>query len=136
MAASGNTYGAVANTAGSNTISVAQMPQHKHSGPSHTHGVGTLATGSAGSHNHTWKGYEYFKKNCNSGNFDYYLPIYGIETLAASTINGRGPQSAGSHTHTISGATAAGGTGDTGTSGSGNAFIPYHYNVNVWKRTA
>lgn len=136
LAASGSSYGNAANSAGSNTIAIAQVPSHTHTGPSHTHGVGTLATSTTGAHIHSWKGYEYFKKNGTSTNFDYYLPVYGTSTLSSSTVNGRGIQSSGAHSHTISGATAASGTGNTGATGSGNAFIPYHYNVNVWKRTA
>ena len=37
----------------------------------------------------------------------------------------------GSHDHNLKGNTAGASVANSGTSGSGNAFIPYHYSVNV-----
>lgn len=90
----GDTLGATGG-AETHTLTEAQMP-------SHTHGSGTLATGSAGSHSHTladnaWAG----TKNDGGGS----PGSINVGTAATQSTN-----SAGAHTHTITGSTASAGS--------------------------
>lgn len=66
--------------------------------PVHTHGVGTLATASAGDHSHTTTGASNAIGSTSGGQ----------STAIASTV---GTSTAGAHTHTITGATASTGSG-------------------------
>ena len=161
-------------------------PKHTHSGPSHqhtvgahkhglgshTHGVGSYATGSDGSHSHGtyggdhWKfvtiedpgGLAHGKAWTNSTTGNYWSP-WSTADLAWATPKTTG--SAGSHTHTISGTSAAAtgntadstqfntgysgtgntgeaGDGDTSSAGSGTSFDnrPYSIAVPLWRRIA
>ena len=132
LAASGNTYGTVANTSGSNTITTAQMPQHKHS-ISHTHqlnGSGAKASWVDG-HKHTIN-----QQNNSVTQGDTMWPVLVSAGTKQWAWGDSRVNLSGSHSHNLEGNTAGASVADSGTSGSGNAFIPYHYNVNVWKRTA
>lgn len=90
--------------------------------PEHTHGVGTLATASAGAHTHKLgrnkasvaSGSKYAKPNDFEGADD----------------TGYTSSSKGAHTHKLS--------GKTGSTGSGEAFsiMPPYMAVNVWTRVA
>lgn len=117
------------------TLTEAQMPAHKHTGPAHTHQVPahghTASSASAGGHAHSI----YRNKNAASGSSRY--AIQGT----AGTVNSI---SNGAHTHAITVAncaafnTTSAGTGDTGTTGGGeainimNPFIA----VYIWRRIA
>lgn len=116
----GSTY-AVNDTGGANsvTLTTAQLP-------SHTHGAGTLATGSAGSHSHSGS-------TNSTGAHTHSLPVEGgglpgSPEIAPNTIENTGSASTGSagahshslsinsngsHTHSISGSTAAAGSGNS-----------------------
>lgn len=92
--------------------------------PTHNHAAGTLATNSAGAHQHT-------TGTGRSANFagstvGYYSGLHaGAAGTALSTTN-----SAGSHVHSISGSTA-----NEGESATGKNLQPYIV-VYMWKRTA
>lgn len=95
----GSTY-AVGATGGSSTVTLTEANL-----PSHTHGVGTLATASAGSHTHTTSAT--FRESVGVGSSAYQNKTTFSEGLSAEiTIN-----SAGAHTHTISGSTSSTGSG-------------------------
>lgn len=85
--------------------------------PSHTHGVGTLATGAAGSHRHV-----------SNGNFTFGLKGDTTATAGQNRFtnfddgNTRYTDTAPDHSHTITGATAA--------TGSGNAHLPAYVGLN------
>lgn len=132
LAASGTTYGVAANNSGSNTITTAQMPQHKHS-ISHTHplnGSGAKASWVDG-HKHTINQ----QNNLVTQNDTMWPVVVDSGTKHWAWGDSR-MNLGGSHDHKLEGNTAGASVADSGTSGSGNAFIPYHYSVNVWKRTA
>ena len=89
-------------------------PSHTHSGPSHTHGVGTFAAAShvliiaeIPAHTHSYVG-------IGGGGETVSGDALPTDTLASgSTGGGLG------HTHSVSGTSAAGGTGATGANGTG-----------------
>lgn len=113
---------------------------HVHTGPSHTHAVGTLVTASGGSHAHTLNSgdtssagshthsFSDTSSGASGGGFNVGAGGNNVSsqshthTVSGTTGSGgshshtinTGMTSAGSHTHTISGSTAAGGTGNTG----------------------
>ena len=105
------------------TLTTAQLPSHSHgkgnlsasSGGAHTHGKGTLRTNNTGAHTHK------YYHNASGGSLGWR----GSENPSRSSQFNT--DSAGSHSHTISGSTASGGshthtiTGSTDTAGSGNA---------------
>lgn len=122
------------------------MPSHNHyftpSGnmSNHTHSVGTLSTNRTGSHYHN---------NGTGGKFivegnEKFVQYWGSSS-ALLGISADNTNSAGSHSHTISGNTGnPSSTGFTGTrsttesSGSGSSFDimnPY-YATYMWRRTA
>jgi microcystin-dependent protein len=80
----------------SHTLLVAQLP-------SHNHGVGTLATSSAGAHVHAVA----FNQSNANGN----SALGGTNTAANETMTGAA-QSAGAHTHAVTGSTASNGSGE------------------------
>ena len=55
------------------TLTLSQIPGHTHTGPSHSHGVGTLATGSAGNHAHNIR----TSDSGNWGRFYYSSTVSG-----------------------------------------------------------
>ena len=87
--------------------------------PTHTHEKGTLATSSAGSHNH---GITFNNRSADGNNVN-------VSDLTGSGSN-RNTVSAGAHTHPI--------TGDTAEAGSGEAHnnIQPSIAVHMWQRTA
>ena len=89
------------------TLSTANMPAH-------THGVGTLATNNTGAHTHNIRteGTDSHGNNSVAGGF--YNP-----DMTRST------ESAGAHTHTISGSTASVGSGSAVT--ITNPYVMLHY---------
>ena len=126
-------------TGGSDTVTLTteNMPSHTHTGPSHTHGAGTLATGSSGSHTHDTTIRRTQFNDGLSGGGTYAKLLLTSDTTGSLTYAAKS-SSAGSHTHSISGASASAGTGQTGSAGGGNAFsiMPKYQNVYAWRRTA
>ena len=145
------------------TLGTANMPQHSHTGPSHshtlshTHPAGSLATGSAGGHSHgtLWGGWKFMVHSGNYPSFgaDSYsgdLPgtarklfrIGSDQSFGSNSATG----SAGAHTHSMSGNTGAAssattstsGTQSTGTAGESKPFDnrPLSLAAPLWKRTA
>ena len=118
------------------TLTVNHMPAHTHTGPSHTHTVPehghTASSASAGAHQHVLKR----SKTSASGNKRY--------SGEGSDNEEKKVTSAGAHTHTITVAnkaafaTTAAGTGNTGSTGGGNAvnIMPPYLAVYIWVRTA
>lgn len=145
------------------TLGTANMPQHSHTGPSHshtmahTHPAGSLATGSAGSHQHgpSWGGWKFMM---HSGNYPSYgadsysgdiagtsrklFRIGSDQSFGSDGVTG----SAGAHSHSVSGSTGAAsnattstsGTQSTGTAGESQPFDnrPLSLAAPLWKRTA
>lgn len=159
--------GADTDTGGSDTVtlSTANMPAHTHTGPSHTHtmahthtgpshthGVGTLATNSTGAHQHSSSTAPV--NNNGSGTQITTIAKGSGTSLWYTAKNSDNLNNGGTHSHTISGATAAAGTGNTGaasnsttsasgtgntgSAGSGTAFsnLPKYRNIHVWRRVA
>ena len=92
--------------------------------PTHNHAAGTLATNSAGAHQHTTGTGR--SANAAGSTVGYYSGLHaGAAGTALSTTD-----SQGSHVHTISGDTA-----NTGESATGKNLQPYIV-VYMWKRTA
>lgn len=112
---------------------------HTHTGPSHTHGVGTLATNSAGKHSHVLP-----RKTINYATTS--PSTWAFTTVETTTAKQENTTSVDSHTHTISGSTAAAGNGNTGASsatntgstGKGTAFnnMPKSIAIPLWTRTS
>lgn len=155
------------------TLSTAEMPSHAHAQGSletdesgvHTHGFSaTSASDGAHTHNvsgtaasagaHTHKGYYRNKYNTSSSNL-------GLGTSSTTGVSGTDSQitnSAGSHSHDVSGTAASAGshthtfsgttdhsdehrhavTGSTSSAGSGNAHnnMPPYITCYMWRRTA
>lgn len=88
-----------------------EMPAHTHTGPSHTHGAGSLSAASGGSHNHD----AYHQSGVTVS-----IPSGSFYSLRGSHATKDPTDSGGSHTHTVSGTTGSGGTGATGSTGSGD----------------
>ena len=86
--------------------------------PAHTHGVGTLATGSAGVHTHQGR----VKTLGSTGSFPSY-----INTAASGYSDGADGLifESGAHTHTISGTTDSTGSGSAVT--ITNPYVMLHY---------
>ena len=101
-------------TGGAATVALteANLAEHEHSGPSHSHGAGTLAADSAGSHTHDIPLYARLDSNAGDN---------VVGTHSQSGIGDGATDSAADHTHIISGSTGDAGTGDTGSSGDGDA---------------
>lgn len=141
----------------STTLSASNLPSHTHSIPAlsgtaasagaHTHSIPALSgtTNSAGSHNHAWKGYMGVAMSSTS---TYIAALFGNDSASSYISQGKGPQAAGAHTHTVT--TTASTTGSngahthtvtttastTGAQGSGTAFTnlqPY-ITVYMYKR--
>lgn len=139
------------------TLGTANMPQHSHTGPSHshtmshTHPAGSLATGSAGNHQHLYNGrtdvYSSYRISASAANAGVSAQIYiqNTKNTAHQWYQSANP-SAGAHTHTMSGSTGAAsnattstsGTQSTGTAGSSQPFDnrPLSLAAPLWKRTA
>lgn len=116
---------------GSYTITTNQIPSHSHTGPSHTHGVGTLATNSGGRHDHAVNvRVAGFRPSISSS----ATVRYGVSSDSSQWSSfslGRAKQYEdnveSAHNHPLKGATAAAGTGNTGATGGGASYIPYSY---------
>ncbi len=152
-------FNTVNKTGGSSTttLSTSNLPSHTHSIPAlsgtaasagaHTHSIPALSgtTNSAGSHNHAWKGYMGVAMSSTS---TYIAALFGNDSAQTYINQGKGPQAAGAHTHTVT--TTASNTGsngahthsvsttasNTGSQGSGTAFTnlqPY-ITVYMYKR--
>ena len=89
--------------------------------PSHTHGAGSLSAATAGSHSHTYT---------DLGD----TPLAAGSSISAGsfalTASGRTTNPAGDHTHTVTGSTAAAGSG-----GAHNNVQP-SIGTYAWERTA
>lgn len=92
--------------------------------PSHSHGVGTLATNSTGSHTHNLKNQK-TTWGASSGN-----KVLIDATSGYTAVTNKATTSAGAHTHTISGSTASAG------SGSAHSNLQPYITCYMWKRTA
>lgn len=99
----------------SHALTSSEMPSHSHSG----------STASAGSHNHAWKGY--VGGGAMSGSTNVFA-LFGSDSAASYINKGKGPQSTGAHTHTVT-------VGKTGDGSAHNNMPPYRV-ANVWERTA
>jgi microcystin-dependent protein len=109
---------------------------HTHTGPSHTHGLGSGSTASAGSHSHGGSTGNESAHTHGAGSLNlpaFQTSVTGLTPptafttydntinngLAGSTGSGSAHSHSisadGSHTHSLSGTTDAGGTGATGT---------------------
>lgn len=114
IAASGSTYSsAAASYGGSKTIATNQMPEHKHSGTTNSDGI----------HDHAidariiaWYGAGGGNVLQGAGNYFGSVGAFGGQL---TTVNG-------AHAHSFT----------TDSAGKGNNYIPYHYSVNVYRRTA
>lgn len=119
-------------------LTTAEMPSHAHSGPSHTHGDGTLSTNSdshshtaqsSGGHSHDYKdgqAHAFANNDAGGGGTTHSSSHYGAYpsgNTATSSSSGSHTHSttSDSHSHDVTGSTAASGTGNTGSAGSGNA---------------
>ncbi len=109
-------------------LSTAQMPAHAHGLNSHTHGAGTLKTASDGAHQHKVQ----YSKTAGAGSAENSIKNEGTGWSAKSAT-----ESAGSHTHTLSGSTggASGNTASTGSGQAHNNLQPY-ITCYMWKRVA
>lgn len=106
LATSGTIMGEAGTTSGSNFIQTENLPSHKHS----------ITTN--GAHVHSMK---YAVQLPTSGS------VWTPKTQASESTDGSTTgymASAGSHTHTI------------GSTGDGERYVPSHYTVNAWRRTA
>lgn len=92
--------------------------------PSHSHEKGTLTAASAGAHTHNLKNQK-TTWGASSGN-----KVMVDATSGYTALTNKATTSAGTHTHTISGSTAA-----TGGGGSHSNLQPY-ITCYMWKRTA
>lgn len=112
-------------TGGSETVTLttAQMPVHTHTGPSHSHSVGSLTTNSTGSHSHAlpYRTNDAVDHNHKGTTSSVAQGGTGAGENWSTTLTDIDTLAEGSHSHTISGSTAAAGTGVTGSSGSGEA---------------
>ena len=149
----------------SNTLAITNLPLHNHSipalagtakqgttaatGANHNHSIPALSgtAASAGSHTHNWKGY--MATTPISGN-TYLMAIFGKDSTDTYVNQGKGPQAAGAHTHTVT--TTASNTeknsdhthnvsitaSNTEAKGDGSSFTnlsPY-ITVYIWKRVS
>ncbi|MCI9586008.1 MAG: hypothetical protein HFH45_05200, partial [Bacilli bacterium] len=140
-----------------NTLAVTNLPLHTHSIPvlsgtaasagAHTNSIPSLTgtTNSAGSHNHDWKG---FVRVTPIASETYVQAVFGKDSTDSYIKQGKGIQSAGAHTHTLT--TVANTTGssgnhthavttnatNTGSIGSGTTFsnLSPYITVYIWKR--
>jgi len=87
---------------------------HVHTGPAHTHNVGTLAVPSGGAHTHT--------TDAPSAVVDVQT---GSGEDAASPTHTHTVASSGAHVHTVTGATGSEGTGNTGTANPPFTAVSY-----------
>lgn len=125
LAARGTSYTTTAgNKGGSTKIATTQLPSHTHG-----HAGTNAAASSAGAHTHV----QNVSGDFTTGTaFSAGAQTDNTKWVAAGKVHyiggGISTQSAGAHTHSL--------TGNTAATGGGNAYSPYHYSVYVWKRTA
>lgn len=113
---------AVGNTGGASsvTLTTAQMPAHTHTGPSHTHTF-SGTTSSSGNHYHL-DGEVMDVVAEATYSYTASTSATRVDQSSSETKNQHArTNTTGAHTHTYSGTTAADGTGDTGSAGSGSA---------------
>lgn len=115
---SDSNFSTVEKTGGASTVTLTTSQI-----PSHTHAKGTLATASAGAHTHSLN----LTKTTWAGSSSSRVVVDSTDYTAMTNNT---TASSGAHTHTISGSTAA-----TGSGGSHSNLQPYIV-CYMWKRTA
>ena len=131
------------------TLSVANIPAHSHTSAEHTHTLSGVSVSTAGDHVHSggtglssadWTTLDSFNRSIG-GTVGIYIynnesyrstlvrangstPIFGTMREGATSAN-----SAGGHTHSITGSVSSTTPGNTGSVGSGTAFsiLPPYY---------
>ena len=120
--------------------------------PSHSHAKGTLATSSAGAHEHSVSGtavsagthkHKGWNRNVYSGGGNH-AALVTTGTSSSSATQKDVASSAGAHEHSVSGTAASAGnhshtiSGSTASAGSGNAHnnMPPYITCYMWRRTA
>lgn len=143
LAASGSLYKNADTIDGNKSITTSQMPTHSHS-MSHTHNISHSHGTTAHSHVPANSAYNRFvivqsnkttRRRVASGTIGYSVVTDSNTDNSAihSSITNSASPGTNSQSTTTSGNSSASNTSNTG---NGSTFIPYHYNVNVWKRTA
>ena len=109
---------ALASAGGEEThrLTISETPAHTHAftGASHSHSIPSLSgsANSAGAHKHGWNGYVGSGSMSGSSNV---VALFGNDSAQSYLNQGRGPQSAGAHTHSVT--TTASTSGQTTTAG-------------------
>ena len=136
------------------TLVTGNLPSHSHSIPAlsgtaasagaHTHTIPALTgtAASAGSHTHAWKGYMAVALSSSSS---YVGALFGNDNAQTYINQGKGPQAAGAHTHTVTTvANTSGSNGahthavtttanTTGSVGSGTSFTNLQPYITVYR---
>lgn len=116
--ASDTNFATVEKTGGASTVTLttAQMP-------SHSHGKGTLAADSGGAHKHN------ITLTKTAWGVDNVSNKVVVDSTTYTALSNKATSSAGAHEHTISGSTAAAG------SGSAHSNLQPYITCYMWKRT-
>ncbi|MBP6728229.1 MAG: tail fiber protein [Microthrixaceae bacterium] len=107
-------------TGGTGTITTSHLPSHTHDLGNHTHGAGSLAASSGGSHTHGTNATYNNGANAASAGGDVFVPLGSASVY-----------SDGSHSHSLSGSTGTPSSNTSGSAGSGTEFLPPYALVHV-----
>ena len=133
-------------TVGSHILTTEEIPSHAHNLNAHTHGAGTYAGVQSTTHTHQQQGWT---RQHNMGSGTPHMRLrWPLSELNQSDDSSTAMLTAGSHSHTLSGATEKA-TGDTAAYGGGEGHshtfsgtaatistMPPYLVVYMWKRTA